>query len=398
MPGGEAATMEGEPAGGLPEERPASGEEAAGLLAACAHEGRRVRFRGGTTKLGWGNPVQADVALSTAALDQIVEHNPGDLTAVLQAGVRLADAQAAFAAAGQQLMLDPPLGHGNGATVGGIVATADAGPLRHRYGPARDLVLGVTLALPDGTLARAGGKVIKNVAGYDLAKLSTGAYGTLGLVVQVAVRLHPVPERTASVAAEGDDPDALGAAVARLAVAPLEDEALDVAWREGHGGVIARYGGPAAPEHARDAARLLGDGGLAVRIVEEDEEPWAQQRTAQRASDGAIVRVSALPDQLPRLLRAADGHGAALVARAAFGTSWIRLASAADDELAAAVRALREALAPAPCVVLDAPEAVRAAVDPWGAQDRGVLALSRRLKERFDPDRTCNPGVFVGGI
>jgi glycolate oxidase FAD binding subunit len=398
MPGREAAMVD-EPAGGLPVERPASGEEAAELLQACAREGRRVRIRGGATKLGWGNPVEADVVLCTDALNEIVEHNPGDLTAVLQAGVPLADAQAEFADAGQHLALDPPLGAGEAATAGGIVATANAGPLRHRYGSARDLILGVILALPDGTLARAGGKVIKNVAGYDLAKLSTGAYGTLGLVVQVAVRLHPIPERTASVAAEGDDPETLGAAVARLAVAPLEAEALDVAWRDGHGGVLARYGGPAAPEQARDAARLLGaDGGLGVRIIEEDEEPWAQQRTAQRAAEGAMLRVSALPAHLPRLLRAADEHGGGLVGRAAFGTSWLRLAPAGDDELAASVRALREALAPAPCVVLDAPEAVRNAVDPWGPQDDGLLALSRRLKERFDPDRICNPGVFVGGL
>ena len=133
--------------------------------------------------------------LETSGLDQIVEHNVGDFTAVLQAGVRLADAQAAFAAEGQMLALDPPLGADDGATIGGMVATADSGPLRHRYGGVRDLVVGMTVVLSDGTIAKSGGKVIKNVAGYDLAKLFAGSYGTLGLIASVSVRLHPLPDR-----------------------------------------------------------------------------------------------------------------------------------------------------------------------------------------------------------
>jgi len=126
--------------------------------------GGAVRLRGAGTKLAWGAPVEAAAELGTRRLDALLEHSDGDLTAVLQAGVPLAVAQEAFAAAGQMLALDPPDG---GATIGGVVATGDSGPLRHRYGAPRDLVLGVQVALPDGTLARAGSKVIKNVAGYD---------------------------------------------------------------------------------------------------------------------------------------------------------------------------------------------------------------------------------------
>src|SRR5215217_6871369 len=126
------------------------------------------------------------VDLETASLDAIAEHNVGDFTAVVGAGVRLADAQAAFAAENQMLALDPPLGAADGATVGGMIATADSGPLRHRYGGVRDLVVGMTVILSDGTVAKSGGKVIKNVAGYDLAKLFTGSYGTLGLIATVA--------------------------------------------------------------------------------------------------------------------------------------------------------------------------------------------------------------------
>ena len=132
--------------------------------------GRAVRPVGGGTKLGWGTPgPEGAVDLETASLDAIAEHNVGDFTAVLGAGVRLADARAAFAAENQMLAPDPPLGAADGATVGGMIATADSGPLRHRYGGVRDLVVGMTVILSDGTVAKSGGKVIKNVAGYDLA-------------------------------------------------------------------------------------------------------------------------------------------------------------------------------------------------------------------------------------
>src|SRR5688572_26203365 len=160
--------------------------------------GRAVRPVGGGTKLQWGSHPpspgpEGAVDLGTGTLGEIAEHNVGDFTAVLGAGVRVADAQAAFAAENQMLALDPPLGAGDAATVGGMIATADSGPLRHRYGGVRDLVVGMTVILSDGTVAKSGGKVIKNVAGYDLAKLFAGSYGTLGLIASVSVRLHPLP-------------------------------------------------------------------------------------------------------------------------------------------------------------------------------------------------------------
>src|SRR5205823_9314568 len=133
--------------------------------------------------------------------------------------------------------------HGARATVGGVVAAADSGPLRHRYGGVRDLVVGITVALSDGTLARAGGKVIKNVAGYDLAKLFAGSFGTLGLIVEVAVRLHPRPARTVTAVGRGNDAAALAAGASAVAHAPLEPESLDVAWEGGAGAVLVRFGG-----------------------------------------------------------------------------------------------------------------------------------------------------------
>jgi glycolate oxidase FAD binding subunit len=231
---------------------PATYAEAAEALREAAAAGRAVRVRGAATRVGWGAPVaEPDVELSSERLDAVVEHNAGDLTAVVQAGVPLARLRDQLAAAGQMLALDPP---GEG-TVGGLFATADSGPLRHRHGAPRDLVLGMTVALSDGTLARAGGKVIKNVAGYDLAKLFTGSYGTLGAILEVAVRLHPVPPATATAVGSADDPDLVAAGATALAHARIEAQCLDVAWAAGTGRVLARFAGAEAATQAAQAAR-----------------------------------------------------------------------------------------------------------------------------------------------
>jgi glycolate oxidase FAD binding subunit len=373
-------------------EAPATPQDAADLLQSAAEARQRVRLRGGGTRAGWGHPTEApDVVLSTAGLHRVLEHNEGDLTAVLEAGVPLRAAQEQFARAGQMLALDPP--GAPEATVGGVFATADSGPLRHRYGAARDLIVGMTVALPDGTVAKAGGKVIKNVAGYDLAKLFTGAFGTLGLIVQVAVRLHPIPPRAVTARGLLDDPDRLMTTAAALAQRPLEAECLDIAWARGRGAALVRFGGATADESATAAASLLREGGCQADVTDDDAALWDAQRRHQRSADRTVVRVSALPIDLARVLRAADELGGSLVARAALGIAWVTLPGGAE-----AVRALRAAAAPAPCVIADAPEDVRSEIDPWDTEHAQPLELMRRVKERFDPTHACNPGVYVGGI
>jgi glycolate oxidase FAD binding subunit len=352
---------------------PESYEEVAELLRESGEAGRAVRPAGAGTKLGWAGE-QSGAALSTARLDRILEHNAGDLTAVLQAGVPLARAQEAFAAAGQMLALDPP---GKDATIGGIVATGDSGPLRHRYGGPRDLVIGIAVALSDGTIARAGGKVIKNVAGYDLAKLFTGSFGTLGVILEVAVRLHPLPRARATAVGHGDDPDALAQAASTLARAPLELESLDIRWKDGKGAVLARAAGAAAQERAEAIAMP----GLEVEVVEDGDALWAEQRAGQRSVEGAVVKVSGLQSGLASALREADHVGGGLVGRAALGLSWIAVP---DRDTA---QELRRALAPAPSVVLDGGGVT---VDEGPA-----LELMRRVKERFDVHGVMNPGVLV---
>jgi len=339
------------------------------LAAALARSEGTVRVRGAGTKRAWtrGEP---DVELSTEGLDEIVEHNVGDLTAVLGAGVPLARAQGKFAEAGQMLALDPPDG---GATIGGVVAANDSGPLRSRYGGARDLVVGMRIALADGTVAKSGGKVIKNVAGYDLAKLFVGSFGQLGAILEVSVRLHPLPPATATAVARSDDPDALGRAALALSHARFEQMGLDARWEDGAGVVMARFGGATAVAQAEAAQRLLGD----AEIVEDDDAVWEAQRAAQRSPSGLVVKVSALQTDLPQLLRIARDHGATLVGRAALGLHWLRHD---EGDHMALVEALRGRWAAA---VLDRPADLE--VDRDGRVDPGARMLAERVKERFDP-------------
>ena len=352
---------------------------------------------GGGTKFGWGALSSRPMAIiSTKGLSTIHEHNAGDLTAVVDAGVTLAELQEAVGSAGQMLALDPPLGEDDRATLGGIVATGDSGPLRHRYGSARDLVVGMTVALSDGTLAKTGGKVIKNVAGYDISKLFTGAYGTLGAVLGLSVRLHPLSPTTATAVGRSDEPSLLEAAALGLSHARVELQSLDLRWEDGAGAVLARFGGSSAAQPARDAAGVMGEQGLETEVSEDDAEIWEAQRAGQRSERGTVVRVSGLQTQIAELLRTVRPMNARVVGRAGLGLSWVTLPH--DANAAAGVESLRRALSPSPCVVLDAPDEVRAEVDVWGAADPATMVLMRRVKERFDPAGVCAPGLFAGGI
>jgi glycolate oxidase FAD binding subunit len=374
---------------------PSSFDTAARALSGAAAGGESVRVLGGASKRSWGSPAhEPDVEIRTSNLDTLVEHNHGDLTAVLQAGMPLVRAQETFAAAGQMLAVDPWLGAQHEATIGGIIATADSGPLRHRYGAPRDLVVGITVALSDGTVARAGGKVIKNVAGYDLAKLFCGSFGTLGMILEVNVRLHPLPAPTATALGVSPDPERLATAARGLAGSPLELEALDVAWRAGRGGILAQCGGAAAAVRAKAVASQMRRLGLEqVDVSADDAELWARQRAGQRSADAALVRVSARPSQLAAVLSAAERCGATVVGRAGLGLSFIEVDPGAVGEL------LGRTPAQAGAVLADAPAPLREQLDVWGEPASGAaIELMRRVKTRFDPAGACSPGGFVGGI
>ena len=377
-------------------ESPATLEDVSGALRACNEAEAPVRFLGGGTKLEWGAPADdVEVEISTTALDRIVEFNPADLTAVVEAGARLEDAQALFAEESQMLAIDPP--SGGGATVGGIVATNDSGPRRHRYGAVRDLVVGMSIVLADGTIAKSGGRVIKNVAGYDLAKLFCGSHVTLGMIGRVAVRLHPHPPRNLTVRVESEDHDMLGRATSTLMHLPLEMDCLDAYWADGRGESLARFGGVAPEGRAEAGAAALRKEGIECEIVEDDDPLWTRNREAQRSADGMVVKVSALPGEVSLVLREVRSRNAMAVMRAGLGLAYVSLRGDHSD-LIGALDEMRRSLAPRSCVVLDAAEEIRAKVDVWGAVDAGGLAVMRRLKQRFDPQRICNRGIFIGGI
>ena len=344
------------------------------LAAELATASGSVRLSGAGTKLRWAADASPANELSTAGLDRIVEHNAGDLTAVLEAGVPLSTAQETFHEADQMLALDPP--DAGGATIGGIVATNDSGPLRARYGGARDLVVGMRVALADGTVAKSGGKVIKNVAGYDLAKLFTGSYGTLGAILEVSVRLHPLPPATASAVGHTRSPHLLAGGAAALSHSRLEQMGLDVRWAAGAGMVLARFGGVAARAQAESGEGLLREAGLEAELVEDDGSLWEDQRAAQRSAAGLVVRVSGVQTDLEGLAGIAERHGATLVGRAGLGLFWLRLD---EGDASALLGELEGRIA----TVLDRPAGMSA--QPAGAAS-GAALLAARVKERFDPD------------
>ncbi|CAN5750223.1 hypothetical protein BH18ACT13_BH18ACT13_16130 [soil metagenome] len=229
-------------------------EQAAELLVGAHTEGRRVAI---------------GENLTTEGLDRILEHEAGDLTCTVEAGVRLSALQSALAEHGQRLSLDPP----GDPTVGALLAQNLSGPLRHRFGAPRDLVLGVTLVLPDGTIASAGGKVVKNVAGYDLARLVCGSEGRLALIARVSLRLHPLPKAEQTLAVETGD---AASVVRALLGSQLQPSALDVLHP---GGVLVLFeGSPRAVEAQIAAAKALVGG------VEVEREAWDVSRRRQGAA------------------------------------------------------------------------------------------------------------------
>jgi glycolate oxidase FAD binding subunit len=373
---------------------PASTEEAAEVLRAAAADDLTVVVRGGGSKLEWGLPPRRlDLIVDTRRLTGVVEHAAGDLITVVKAGTPLAGLNFGR----QQLALDAPLPD---ATVGGTVAAGTAGPRRQLYGTARDLLIGITVVRPDGKIAHAGGKVVKNVAGYDLGKLFTGSYGTLGLITQCAFRLHPVPPAWA-VVTRAARPAELGGLLAAVRAEQVVPSAVEIdAPPQGPVTVAVLVEGTATGVRDR-AARLekvLGG------EVSEKLPPW----WGAYPWESVGLKLTAALSQVPGLVTAAREAEGGVTVRGSAGTGVLYAGFAADTPqaeitqaapvMAAAVERLRAAAirAGGHAVVLTAPEQVRRIVDMWGPVPG--LALMRRVKDQFDPGHRFAPGRFVGGI
>jgi glycolate oxidase FAD binding subunit len=397
--------------------QPASLAEAAEALRAAAGQRQRIAVVGGGTELGLGRPPEGLEALvSTRRLARIVDYAPADQVVVAEAGVTLSQLQATCAARGQRLGLDAPLPER--ATLGGLLATGGYGPRRASFGGLRELVIGVALVRADGSVARGGGKVVKNVAGYDLPKLLCGSLGTLGLIAQVNLRLHPLPERSALLLLQPLPPLRLLALLRAARAAFLEPAAL-VARADGAGrhqlGLLFE-GFPAGV--AEQAARLCEVAGReGCEAAEADPATagafWSAHQAAR--SGGALrARLAALPSALPQvdeLVRPLLG----LLARPAFdcypslglgflggdpiGNEPLNPGSDWFNRVAAELSRVRAALvAGGGSLVLEAaPAGLRALVDPWGPPPAS-FPLMQRLKASFDPERRLNPGRFLGGL
>jgi len=368
--------------------RPADVRGVADVLRQAQAEQRTVVATGGRTKVGWAPaPSSADVLIDTTGLDRVVEHTAGDLVVVAEAGLRLAALQEQLGEAGQWLALDPPE---EGATLGGVVSANASGPRRLRYGTVRDLLIGVTVVLADGTTARAGGKVVKNVAGYDLGKLYTGAHGSLGVVVSTTWRLHPVPAARRVVVVELPDPLAAGPLALTMARSTLTPAAVELHATAGASAalVVVFESIPESVRAQADAAVMLLGGGR-----QGDDLPDEFGR--RPGGDGDLVlRLAFAPASLPAVLGALPA-GTSVAASACTGVAYVAMSPQHADMLPT----LRGAIAAydGTAVVLGAPPAYREGLDHWGPVG-DALDLMWRVKDRFDPDHRLAPGRFVGGM
>ena len=375
---------------------PATGAACAAVLAAAAVAHQRTVIRGGGTKLGWGRPVDAvDLVVSTSRLSDLLVHRDGDLTATVGAGVPLSRLNTTLAARGQWLPVDSAFAS---TTVGGMLATNDSGPLRHRFGTPRDLLIGVTLALTDGRVVKSGGTVVKNVAGYDLGKLVTGSYGALAAIVDATFKLLPLPHASATLRAVYTDPVTLVADATALAAGQLEPMAVDIRAASSPDGprwmLFVRFASsPASVSMQLDAARTLLRGETTALRDGMETRAWAEQVALPWEGPGVVMRCSWLPSRLGDVLTLLGAAGAgcevALAGRVVTGTGLVRL-TGPEPAIAAAIARARAAASPVGhAVLLRGSRALRAEVDVWGvAPSAPAVALKRAL----DPAGILNAG------
>jgi len=358
---------------------------------------------GGGTKLGWGNsPERADLVLSTARLNEIIEHAWADLTVTVEAGCTIQRLQETLAEHGQRLALDPLWPEK--ATIGGVLSANDSGALRSRFGALRDLIIGATIALPDGTLASSGGKVVKNVAGYDLPKLVTGALGTLGIITRAVFRLHPLPRNTRSFSVATANAEE----AQRFALA-VQDSKLAHTFLQSHFSDDASpvsdilFEGTEAGLVAQEAQ--LRNLAAPAKVLETSTSSWTAREKLWTLADPentAIAKISVLPANVARTMKLVEhiANGQQVRWRAlvyATGLGWLRLEGKVGA-LRGALQALRGELESqqGSLVALHHPEKMPS-FDAWGnAGD--ALPLMKAVKQQLDPKSTLNPGRFVGGI
>lgn len=420
----EAMSLDGQVARALV--RPGSVEEAAAFLKYANAQGLKVAIRGGGVHSGIGNPLAGlDIVLSTERMAAITEYSPADLMVGVQAGVKLSDLQAELAKNGQFLPIEAA-GADQGATIGGAIASNTSGPFRLVYGPARDWLIGVKFALADGTLSKGGGKVVKNVAGFDMMKLFIGTLGTLGLIYEMNFKLLPVPPLTSTLIVPFDDHQA----ACQLALKAIDTGAFPSALTILDRGATLALGLPEAPatllvevrntaqaleRQIRDITRLCREAGVASPEILSESQ--AQQDLWRKVADfgyreaagqNMVLKISILPDHTAALLDQAHALAhrldleISLLSHAGHGLNWLTGAYDNEDNGLELIRELtgwaerNSGSVAAERLPLSLKQRLG---DVWGtALSEGEVKLMRAIKAKLDPNRTLNPGRFVAGI
>lgn len=398
---------------------PTTPDEAAALLALAHHQGWRLLFCGSGHQLDWGGLGQGvDLVVSTTALNQVRDFAVGDLTVTVDAGTPLATLQTTLNAQGQCLALDPT--YPATSTLGGLMATGDGGALRQRYGTLRDMVIGVEFVRHDGQRAKAGGQVVKNVAGYDMMKLLHGSYGSLGLITQITLRTFPLQAAARTVVLSGE-----GTALAPLMSAIRASALTPVAWDLLSSGLATVAEAPACPALVlrfqamaagvdEQVDRLLtliqAHPSVTATVLAETEETtlWTQLTAAlgqdtitldQPDPAAALLKVGVLPSTAIEWLVQLEQADPTALARIHLGSGVGLVRLGGDTPTARRVQHLRQwcTAHQGYLLLLRAAKSLKQEIDPWG--DVGsTLPLMARLKAQFDPDGRLGPGRYVGGL
>jgi glycolate oxidase FAD binding subunit len=378
---------------------PANEREIAEILRFANASELIVAPTGGGTKLGWGNPVAPSIWLSLKRINAFRTHAWQDMTCTVEAGCTWAAMQAELTRHGQTVALDPIWPER--ATVGGIVAANDSGALRLKYGGLRDLIIGMTIVLADGTVAKSGGKVVKNVAGYDLHKLMTGSFGTLGVIAEINFRLHPREEHARTWTAVVPNLTLVDAPLRALLDSQMTPSSVQLRSSKRECALDIRIAGlpECLDEYAARMENIFGQ----IAVSESGESVWQARQQLFDENDAVVLKVSLLPAQISPVTldlqqwAATDGINIATVAQAT-GLMIVAVKSSPDAAIAIIAR-LRARLRSSggSVVALKISDAMRDSLDVWDCNS-DALPLMHEIKRRFDSKRILNPGRFVGRI
>ncbi len=378
------------------------------LLKAANQSGWRVLPLGSGTKLAWGGLGFAEILLSTARLNQLIDHAAADMTVTAQAGMTFLNLQTHLKRENQFIALDPT--QPDLATLGGIAATRDTGSLRHRYGTIRDLCLGMQFVRADGTLVKSGGRVVKNVAGYDLHKLLIGAWGTLGIITELTLRVYPLPEQTQTWLIGGSYaqldqllPDLLGNALVPACVDLLSPDWLTTTHLQGDLGLRVQFQGfgPAVQVQGARLHHLAQTMGVQLTEI---PKPMGGLSAGSLGPGGLRAKFGLLPNQAISGLKlmlegfTKRGLGSSVVFHWGAGVGELQLLGN-EPALEDMIEMARQTVATKGgfFTVLDAPITLKQRLDLWGYSGN-AMALMRTIKQQFDPKGLLSPQRFVGGI